>query len=66
MAVAPIKFFKVTSFPGSPLPNAFYYVNDGTNDRAEAWLTDNNGNAKQIGNTAMMEDIASVIDGGTF
>lgn len=66
MAVAPIKFFKVNAFPGTPLPNAFYYVNDGISGRAESWLTDDNAIPKQIGNTAMIEEVVSTIDGGTF
>ena len=60
-----VKFFKVTELPLSLEPDAFYYVNDG-DDIAEAWLTNTAGVAKKIGNTIMIENIVSQIDGGTF
>lgn len=62
---ASIKFFKVNSLPGSLEANSLYFVNNGE-DYAETWVTDNSGNAKQVGNTTMIENLLTEIDGGTF
>lgn len=50
--MAIVKFFKVTTLPGTLQPNAFYYVLNG--DYAESYLTNNAGVAKAIGNSAMI------------
>lgn len=52
-----IKFIKTNSMGGTLEPNAFYFVENGT--FAESYLTDSDGVAKAIGNSAM---IASVIN----
>lgn len=53
--MAEIKHFKVTTLPGSPVADAFYYIENG--DYAEAYLTDSSGVAKYIGNTTMITEI---------
>lgn len=52
-----VKFYKVSTLPQSPEPNSFYYIENG--EYAEAYLTDNQGNAREIGNTTMTNDIVS-------
>lgn len=47
-----VQFFKVTTLPGTPQPNAFYYVDNG--DYAESYLTNQAGEAKALGNSAMI------------
>lgn len=59
-----VKFFKVASLPVSPVADALYFVENG--QYAEAYVTDSAGVAKKLGNTSMIENIASVVDGGTF
>ena len=59
-----VKFFKVTSLPGSLVADALYFVENG--QYAEAYVTDSAGVAKKLGNTSMIENIASHVDGGTF
>lgn len=53
--MAYIKFFKVTSMPATPEPNAFYYVENG--DFAESYLTDAGGVPKAVGNSAMVNSL---------
>lgn len=62
--MAYVKFFKVTSLPVTPEPNAFYYVENG--EYAEAYLTDTSGVAKKIGNTDMIEELTQDINAGFF
>lgn len=58
-----IKFFKVTSLPGTLEANSFYFVSNG--DYAESYLTNNAGVAKSIGNTTMIEEVALKSLGGS-
>lgn len=51
-----LKFYKVTSLPGTPEANAFYFVENG--NYAESYLTDDAGVAKMIGNSNMITQIA--------
>lgn len=55
--VAALKFFKVTSLPGTLLADAFYLVSNGS--FAESYVTDSAGAAKSIGNSAMITSVAS-------
>lgn len=50
--MAIVKFFKVTTLPVTLLADAFYYVENGT--YAESYLTDTEGQARSIGNSAMI------------
>lgn len=59
-----VRFYKVNELPVSLEPSAFYYVENG--DYAEAYLTDNAGVAKKIGNTAMIEALTQDINAGFF
>lgn len=59
-----IKFFKVLALPASPLPNSFYYVENGP--FAEAFLTDDTGVAKKVGNSEMIEALTLNINAGFF
>lgn len=54
-----LKFFKVTNLPGELEADSFYYV--ANDDFAESYLTDSEGVAKAIGNSAMIEDIAEEV-----
>lgn len=56
-----IEFYKVTSLPGELEPSAFYFVENGT--FAESYLTDSEGVARAIGNTAMIEAVVSAMGG---
>ncbi|MDX2008211.1 MAG: hypothetical protein SFU83_23455 [Meiothermus sp.] len=48
-----LKFHQVTALPGTLEPDSFYYVlAAGGNTYVEAYITDNSGNPKAIGNTA--------------
>lgn len=62
--MATVQFFKVTSLPVTLVPNAFYYVEN--NNYAEAYLTDDSGVAKKIGNTSMIQELTQTINGGFF
>lgn len=62
--MADVRFYKVTSLPVELTPNSFYYVENGS--YAEAYLTDDSGVAKKIGNTSMIQEVTQVIDGQTF
>jgi hypothetical protein len=50
--MAQIQFFKVTSLPGTLQPDSFYYLLNG--DYAESYLTNAAGEAKSLGNSAMI------------
>lgn len=60
----PVKFFKVLTLPATLLPNAFYYVENGP--YAEAYLTDDTGVAKKLGNSEMIEALTLDINAGFF
>ncbi len=60
--MAEIKFFKVTSLPGTLEANAFYFVSNS--QYAESYITDNAGAAKSIGNSTMIEEVAADLLGG--
>lgn len=62
--MAAVHFFKVTTLPSTPIPDAFYYVENG--DYAEAYLTDNTGTLKKLGNTTMIQALTQSIDAGFF
>jgi hypothetical protein len=62
--MADVRFYKVTSLPQVLTPNSFYYVENGS--YAEAYLTDDTGVAKKVGNTQMIEEVTQVIDGEFF
>jgi len=53
--MARVNFNKVTSLPGTLDPNTFYFVENGT--FAESYITDNEGNARAVGNTAMINSL---------
>lgn len=55
--MAAVKFYKVTSLPASLQPDSFYYVENGT--FAESYLTNTNGVAKAIGNSAMIGSLVN-------
>lgn len=54
--MAVVAFHKVTALPGTPDPDSFYLVENGS--YAEIYLTDDAGVAKMVGNTTMIEAIA--------
>jgi hypothetical protein len=54
-----LKFHKVAALPGVLEPDAFYFVESGT--VAESYVTDDAGNARSIGNTAMIQAVATPI-----
>ena len=62
--MADVRFYKVTSLPLVLVPNSFYYVENG--GYAEAYLTDDAGVAKKVGNTQMIQEVTQTIDGQTF
>lgn len=62
--MATVQFFKVTSLPVSPVPNAFYYVENGS--YAEGYLTDDTGVPKKIGNSSMIQELTQNINAGFF
>lgn len=59
-----VKFYKVTQLPAQLTPNSFYYVENG--EYAEAYLTDDIGTAKKIGNSEMIEQLTLDINAGFF
>lgn len=59
-----VKFFKVSELPVTLVANAFYYVEN--NNYAEAYLTNSQGVAKKVGNTAMIEELTQDINAGFF
>jgi len=54
-----LKFHKVSVLPGTPEADSFYFVNNGT--FAESYITGSDGTVKSIGNTAMIEAVASEV-----
>ncbi len=50
-----VKFFKVTTLPGTLQANAWYLVANGS--YAETYVTDNSGTAKMIGNSTMINQL---------
>lgn len=62
--MAVVKFYKVTSLPATLTPNSFYYVENG--EYAEAYLTDDSGVAKKMGNTQMIQALTQNINAGFF
>lgn len=58
--MAEVGFHKVTSLPGTLAPNAFYLVENGS--YAETYVTDSTGEARAVGNTAMIQALAPVAD----
>jgi hypothetical protein len=59
-----LRFFKVLVLPDTLIPDAFYYVENG--EYAEAYLTDNIGVAKKVGNSDMIEALTLDINAGFF
>lgn len=59
-----VRFFKVVALPTTPVPNAFYFVQNG--NYAESYLTDHEGNVKKMGNTQMVEELTKNINAGFF
>jgi len=52
-----INFYQLATLPSSGLtPKSFYFIENG--DYAEGYLTDDSGNAKMIGNSVMIQQIA--------
>lgn len=64
MTNIPVRFLKVTELPTTPAANSFYYVANG--NYAEAYLTDEFGVAKKVGNSEMIEALTLNINGGFF
>lgn len=58
-----VKFYKVSSLPGTLEANSFYFVMNS--DYAESYITDNVGVAKSIGNSNMIEEVADNLLGGS-
>lgn len=54
-----IKFYKVTSLPGTLVANAMYFVENGT--YAETYLTNTAGVARSVGNSSMITAIANAL-----
>lgn len=52
-----LKFYKVTSLPGTLEPDSFYFVENSS--YAESYITNSAGVAKSIGNTAMINALIS-------
>lgn len=59
-----VKFYKVSTLPTTTEANAFYYIENG--EYAEAYLTDNIGVAKKIGNSEMIEALTLDVNAGFF
>lgn len=62
--MAYVNYFKVTSLPPTLQSNSFYYVENG--DYAEAYITDDSGVPKKIGNSAMIQALTKDINAGFF
>lgn len=62
--MATVRFFKVTTLPATLVANAFYFVQNGT--YAEHYVTDDDGIAKKVGNTQMIEELTQDINAGFF
>lgn len=59
-----LKFYKVTSLPGTLEPNAIYLVENG--DYTEAYVTSLTGEPKLLGNSQMIDELTTYINAGTF
>lgn len=55
--MAQVRFFKVTTLPGSLQPDSFYFVENGS--YAESYLTNSAGVARAVGNSAMINALIS-------
>jgi len=55
--MAQVRFFKVTTLPGSLQPDSFYFVENGS--YAESYLTNSSGVARAVGNSAMINALIS-------
>ena len=55
--MAQVRFYKVTSLPGTLQPDSFYYVENGS--YAESYLTNSAGVARSVGNSAMINALIS-------
>lgn len=62
--MAAVRFFKVTSLPAQPVPNAIYYVQNG--NYIDQYVTDSSGVAKKTGNTQMIQELTQNINAGFF
>lgn len=65
-----VKFYKVLGLPSEPVANAFYFVEDEDTGVAETYVTNADGEALYVGNTAMfiafLSSSEATIDGGTL
>ena len=59
--MAALNFFKVTTLPGTLVADSVYFVLNGS--YAETYVTDSSGVGKSVGNTAMIQAVASGIGG---
>lgn len=55
--MAQVRFYKVTTLPGTLQPDSFYYVENGS--YAESYLTNSAGVARAVGNSAMINALIS-------
>lgn len=55
--MALVKFYKVATLPGSLEPDSFYYVENGS--YAESYLTNSSGQARAVGNSAMINALVA-------
>lgn len=55
--MALVKFNKVTALPSTLDANTFYFVENGT--FAESYITDNEGAARSVGNSAMINSLVA-------
>ena len=62
--MAGVRFYKVLTLPQTLVPDAFYYVQNG--GYVDTYLTDSNGVAKKVGNTAMIQEVTQTINAGFF
>ena len=59
-----IKFYKVLELPATLEANALYFVDNDA--YAEAYLTSASGEPKLLGNSEMIGELTSYINGGSF
>lgn len=55
--MALVKFYKVATLPGTLEPDSFYYVESG--NHAESYLTNSTGDARAVGNSAMINALVA-------
>lgn len=53
--MAEVKFFKLTTLPGSPVANSWYLISNGS--YAETYVTNSSGVAKMVGNSTMINQL---------